>query len=1558
MQNKVSINMNMGMLRDTSISKADNKFAFENHNIRISARDKDTLLSVTNERGNVPIDIESDDSATGGIGTSVIEGNILLGHAVLNSYLILFTTDIDTDRIYRIEHTKSGEDEVWKGKLLYEGSLGFSSENPIETISLYETEDIQKVYWVDGKNQPRFINIKKDYYYITEDTTKVYYTEENGQVVEHSVIVPGGELKFLKNTIFDFVTDFNRDKRTNFSLTVEKQNLGLGSFPAGTIQYLCTYYNKFGQETNLVSVSPVYYISPESRGASPEETVTCSFKINIVHPDTDFDFVRIYALIRTYEYGTPISYIVGDIKIEGETLSIVDTGQGDNAVIDPTILMFVGGREIVADTFTHKDNTLFLGGLTLKTPENDEVIREAFDSLQAYDEIYDGDTYESKVVTFIKSSRYATPYYEKDGLYSYKSQLNYSSDTITGFKGGEKYRFAVQFISGTGQKSQLFFVGDKENTLYPEVDESTSTIKRPLARVMLPSSISKAAFNAGYKEAVLLMANPTEGDRSVVAQGIISPTVFNLNQRHNNAPFALSSWYMRPRNSQINSRHFQSVNNVNSLSYIEDEETGEQRLVGANVTFCEIQNIKPDKTPYYTMESFDSTLIQIAYSIVTRPISSSGHGTYYKTYIYAISLFEKGDNRTWKLKSSKNSADVNIPGWRLPTTGLLEDADFSQLEAYEDAKIYTSPSHKGFDDKSSTILLGVRGALMAYGVTDEALLPSAFSDFMIVGGKYRKQAAVGPSGGTVQARYALQNTEQYFIDENIVTFNTPDIDTLLSIDTSELRFRILGIAEVTSNITDYTIQTTTGRASSASIYKASFNHATSKYIEGLVTYPLLYDLSVNLDEKGDYIKSEDGSYSKAESTPYYFDIYPFHKEGSVISGSEIEWDYSKIEKKIEANLRYCYSTKYLWTGANAWKPSGTETIAGITGESSTQFKQLSASGSNYLYQGTYDYMTLSDESYPIFAVGLDSDLEEVTVRGSASTATGYTNEPVRIQFKANSHAVIKLGRYQGSNELLPALSNESLAEMPNEVYFPWDNDVTGIYQKKMQYSTTEPYYFIGEIYKDFTGNDDRYGGNSEYALRNNTFITISNRENLPEAGTLEIMGTSGDTFFQRWDCIKTEPYSNESKNGIVDITSFLVETHTNIDGRYDKRRGFIENVTTSEENANKINRAYSNLGNFFTDRILDEKYNLSSFPNEITWTKTKAYAEDVDTWTNVTVASTLDLDGDKGSITALRRFNNSIIAFQDKGIAEVLFNSRTQVATTSGVPIEIANSGKVDGKRYISEKIGCLNKWSIVETKSGLYFIDNINKTISAVSQGITELSSTKGFSAWVKSYNSTSVWNPEDFGNFVSFYDSQHGDIYFIRKSEGAFNNDSCLVYNEYLSQFTSFFDYKDVPMMRNIDDRFVAFKDGNLWLQNEGEYNSLFGETYPYWITYRICPDPYMDKTFNNIEYRADILERGTLDDVLEHSDSLLTDKTFDRLDVWNEYQEGTVDLKPDHFKVSDIKKKFRIWRVNIPRDSKDSRGLNRIRNPWLFVKLTKDTDLGDERMEFHDLMVRYYE
>lgn len=108
----------------------------------------------------------------------------------------------------------------------------------------------------------------------------------------------------------------------------------------------------------------------------------------------------------------------------------------------------------------------------------------------------------------------------------------------------------------------------------------------------------------------------------------------------------------------------------------------------------------------------------------------------------------------------------------------------------------------------------------------------------------------------------------------------------------------------------------------------------------------------------------------------------------------------------------------------------------------------------------------------------------------------------------------------------------------------------------------------------------------------------------------------------------------------------MVETHVNLDGRYDQNRGLIDNTFVNPTNFNLINDVYSQSNNFFQYNILDpEKFNVDNFPTRLTWSLNKINGQDIDEWTRTNTAAFMDLDGDKGKISSLRRFNNQIYAF-------------------------------------------------------------------------------------------------------------------------------------------------------------------------------------------------------------------------------------------------------------------------------------------------------------------------
>ena len=155
-----------GMQQDLGVSKFNPDYAYENYNIRIIAGKDNNSFNITNERGNYALETidENTFEEFDIIGTPI-------GQAVVGKYLVLFTTtntrseddvvieplsnnDEYYDRIYRfyikdlsIELMSLGNITESKysrlyGQLLYEGNLNFRKYKPIETLPIYENEDI------------------------------------------------------------------------------------------------------------------------------------------------------------------------------------------------------------------------------------------------------------------------------------------------------------------------------------------------------------------------------------------------------------------------------------------------------------------------------------------------------------------------------------------------------------------------------------------------------------------------------------------------------------------------------------------------------------------------------------------------------------------------------------------------------------------------------------------------------------------------------------------------------------------------------------------------------------------------------------------------------------------------------------------------------------------------------------------------------------------------------------------------------------------------------------------------------------------------------------------------------------------------------------------------------------------------------------------------------------------------------------------------------------------------------------------------------------------------
>ena len=1585
-----------GMQRDLSASAFNSGYSYENKNVRVMPTDESTLLSLINEKGNKK-------SSIAGVG-DYIKG-IPIGQALVNDELIIFTAGNDKDSLYtnikgeelEIDNIAANEltididypfeDRIYKlwfnnrvltGERLFRGDLGFNYKHPIETISFYENTDIRKVYWTDGLNQPRVINIAA-----ASDVVSKWNTDS-----------------------FNFVRTLN----LNEEITIERNIVANGSFAPGVIQYAFTYFNNYGQESNIFYTSPLYYISYNNRGASPEDRVSNSFNIEVTNVDKRFDYIRIYSIHRTsinatpdvrrvvdlapptgrsnyklssykinfpankmtmyrigsgaektldqYEpshsgpdykswtfdtneyyginfggdyltWGTGTSFIIAitngsrasmqlanDGNMTG-TLSIAKVTYTDNGSsgdsVDPTELLYIGGEEVVFGTMAQKDNTLFLGDIKTKRKTLDSTIRSYF---------------KGKSITFSTYNKSISSPKAK-GYYPYSNQLKMNSYQFKTFKYLEYYRFGIQAQHYTGKWSEPIWINDVRNTVHIDTTfYSSNNIGLPVAEFTLDdSTIIRRLLDNGYVRVRPVVVYPTINDREAICQGILCPTVYNVSDRYGNSPFAQSSWFTRPN---------APFDEYKAYHYHQDSEG----KWGAD--WNEFDGIDP--------------------SIYSRAgvMANNRTNVHDGTTTYNMDTVNKG---AW----AEFRHNYPIP---------------SNSKRNAEIQCIWNPPSKPYVDNSM----------------DDAGVAS----------------------------WVSQYAENYYIDQNIVTLHSPDIEfdnEVRSVDTSGLKLRIVGIVPITAFAADIDIQTSTpvnnfydSSELPLGFYKEPVGAENGFYADS--GYPFF---TKNYGDShfgwrglisGAFWFDEVTAYKKDTSNAHHyttgFVVYPWHRNGSLNNTKFATDGYrsAMLDKKKISNMRFSYKTQYM-DSSRIWNAyiSGNSTRTGISGIAVFDSNEVSLvrlpaqenSGlSDINYYGNVDkLLTVSrigdkKDGYPIMTSGVqnaDTDAHKLFSGNYIQVDSKFTDQitgtdPVRIKYKSTPHAVLALNyTTSGAQRILPTIQDYNTGyptttdiwnvnyvgdNVTSGQHLFWDKnkDISSISQDVITTGITGDvserggiqygWLWLGELYNDNVQN--RFGGQTEEAFENNVWLPCGDPISLIDTNngvksSVIIRWEEGDTYFQRYDHIKTYPFTLEDQNAVTDIVSFMCETRVNIDGRYDRNRSQTSNFSITPENFNLMNDVYSQPNNFFNYRTINpNKLSLDNFHNSITWTKTKTAGELVDTWTNITLASTLDLDGDKGTVRALRRFNNNILAFQDRGISQILYNENMQISSTDGVPIEIANSGKVNGKRYISDRIGCTNKWSMCETSNGIYFIDDITKGIFLFNGQLDNLSDRLGFHSWInKASDSIDIWNPVDFDGFVTYYDKVNGDVFFISKDE-------CLAFSEPLGQFSSFYSYEKMPYFTNLEDRGIAFNVEGAstlyrpWLHNEGDYNMFFGVYQPFYTTVIANPDMPVDKIFNNLEFRSDSWDKS----------GNLLDTTFDTLTVWNEYQQGTSTLNNILGRPSDLKKKFRIWRANIPRANvagSTKKGRDRIRNPWLYIKLSMEEENVNKTI-LHDMIVHYFE
>ena len=1420
MQKKQAVIIPINMQQDTSVSNFKNDSAYEIWNMRIITTGENTSYCLVNEKGNkkIPFNIEFPHN--------------IIGLCVVKDQIVLFTkaTRTGSSKPDYIYICKIQNDTIIP-ELYVNANLGFNLQNPIEAIGIVETNTIKKVYWVDGINQPRLMQIPD----IVQDISNTVY----------------------KEGYFDFNPTI-----LSISSGIQANILDSGGqFSAGVIQYVASYYNKNKQQSTILEQSPLYYININGRGLSQEGSIksSVSFEINVYDIPDIYEYIRIYRIYRTSINSVPSVVLLNDIKLKQDSngdinIKYIDRGT-EGEVVDPSSLLYQGGTSFIPSTITHKDNTLFLGNFKTKNI----VIPQEIKKLMLVDTDNSSIKYEllSTGISDDKSSL------DKD--YVYNSNLTKSSDKITHFHYGDYYRFGVQFLSKQGEWSEVLYIGtEKNNTRISPCRYNDDLISTVAAKITFPTKIGNYDFKDNFIAARLCCVYPDEIDREVICQGIVCPTVYNIKDRQDNAPYAQSSWFTR---SSLYLSH--TIDSQYDEQYNEVLDTGCVQKITKESQLFEGRRVQDNMFSLYTnSQNKDMLLLPAAMYL--------------------------------------NGEIYNARGGKLVDSNLEEESPTTRAECIERLK------------------------------------------------------------------------GEFGVDKRVLNLYSPELDTNYNDTisfTKGTKLRIIGYAPVKHSLSDINVQASNLEEpdyskvlNAKAVEKASSTGFLSK--NSLVSGPFWIDRIFDIKQYAP------------------FAIYPWHRNGSLNNRGKTDTERkSVLNKKMMSNLRVCLPTNYFDNFNDVEINNINYEISNVEVFNSDQINSICVLNTNWginiQYRGNIDKIINVEKSLMYFWK-LVSDKSENT---QTLNESGYyinfnpksdalqqqsrvNNDPVPMQYRSTSHAVFALNKDDNDYyQLLPRINKKGIgytesAEKLNYQYY----DYLGLKEEELKsfngfeqkiihlnddvlssppynYSNSYDYYLIGELYKEVT-KDTVFGGESENALANNNWIPCSKIYPLSN-DSMTITSTQGDTYFQRYDHLTTYSLASNNINQVVDIVSFMVETRINIDGRYDRNRGNSSNLAINPQNFNLFNPVYSQKNNFFQQVYLQaDKLQEIEFPNQILWSLNKVLGEDIDTWTNITASNIMDLDGDKGSLNKLCRFNNEIYAFQDKGVSKILFNSRVQLNTTDGVPIEISNSGKVDGKIYIQDNLGCQNKWSIAESPNGIYFVDDITKGIYLFNgQQVQCISDTLNMYSWVNKNSITSIWNLNDTSPIRTLYDRINGDVYFTTDKQA-------LAFNEKLGKFSSLYSYGNVKWLFNYKDEVyqVSNIDGtvgigdNIWkLHGNNLYCNFFGNQYNYSVSVIANNDFNYDKIFDTVEFLTNGTESFTGFANNKSSDSY----PFNTLTTENEYQKAISN-------ISLLKKKFRTWRWQIGRNIKDNFNRDRIRNAWAKITLQGNST---QQVRLYNLIVDYY-
>jgi len=335
-----------GMNKDISPNEYPNTCYFNAENFRVIVDNGDGLssASLASPKGNI-------------VSFTLPVDHVYLGSTVLREKLILLTKDTSVgitlpDKIYvlTLSDVLVGSYIITGADLIYEQDLGFDINYPIKVVGNYENAEVQKIYWVDGLNPLKHLNIVSSAF---------------------------NDLSILSPELLNILPNHTYG---SYTLT----ELSGGHLKAGRIQYSYQLYSVSGTETMFAPPSKLYNLTSSDisdgidfEGEEIETEINKSIRVTIdLDADVTSTFNRIRLVALEYEtYGdVPTVRVIAELELGTNSISFIDSG---NTIGEFILEEFQQIRnEITPTTIETKNNYLFAANISQEFFDIDDLVKE------------------------------------------------------------------------------------------------------------------------------------------------------------------------------------------------------------------------------------------------------------------------------------------------------------------------------------------------------------------------------------------------------------------------------------------------------------------------------------------------------------------------------------------------------------------------------------------------------------------------------------------------------------------------------------------------------------------------------------------------------------------------------------------------------------------------------------------------------------------------------------------------------------------------------------------------------------------------------------------------------------------------------------------------------------------------------------------------------------------------------------------------------------------------------------------------------------------------------